>query len=132
MSTADRSADPHHMATRNGPQVAARLQECPLYRPELDLYIEGPDGDVAGYGLFWADPVTRVGLVEPMRTEDRHQHKGLGKHLLCAGLERLALHGCTRLKVTYLTDNEPARLLYTGSGFHPRTPSLTYKRPTAP
>ena len=128
MSTAQRSVGPHHMATRNGPHVAERLQECSLYRPELDLYIEGPDGDVAGYGLFWADPITGVGLVEPMRTEDRHQHKGLGRHLLRAGLERLAQHGCTRLKVTYLEDNEPARLLYVGSGFHPRTPSRTFRR----
>lgn len=127
-STAQLATDPHHMATRNGPKVAARLRECSLYRPELDLYIEGPDGDVAGYALFWADPITRVGLLEPTRTEDRHQHKGLGTHLVRVGLERLAQHGCTRLKVTYLDDNEPARLLYTGSGFHPRTPSRTYRR----
>ena len=127
-STADRATDPHHMATRSGPHVGARLQECSLYRPELDLYIEAPDGDVAGYALFWADPITRVGLLEPMRIEDRHQHKGLGTHLVRAGLELLAHHGCTRLKVTYLDGNQPARLLYIGSGFHPRTPSRTYRR----
>ena len=127
-STAERPIDPHHMATRNGPHVAERLKECSLYRPELDLYVEGPDGDIAGYALFWADPITSVGLLEPMRTEDRHQHKGLGTHLVRAGLERLVQHGCTRLKVTYLDDNEPARLLYVGSGFHPRTPSRTYRR----
>ncbi len=127
-STAELPTNPHHMATRNGPHVAARLLECSLYRPELDLYIEGPDGDVAGYALFWADPITRVGLLEPMRTEDGHQHKRLGTHLVRVGLELLAQHGCTRLKVTYLEDNEPARLLYTGSGFRPRTPSRTYRR----
>jgi len=27
-----------------------------------------PGGEIAGYGLFWADPVTGVGLVEPMMT----------------------------------------------------------------
>ena len=75
-STAQRNADVHHMAARNGAHVAERLQECSLYLPELDLYIESPDGGVAGYGLFWADPVTHVGLVEPMRTEDIHQDKG--------------------------------------------------------
>lgn len=127
-STAELPTSPHHMAARNGPHVAARLVECSLYRPELDLYIEGPDGDVAGYALFWADPITRVGLLEPMRTEDRHQHKGLGTHLVRVGLELLAQRGCTRLKVTYMEDNEPARLLYTGSGFRPRTPSRTYRR----
>lgn len=120
------------MIPRNGAHVAERLRECSLYRPDLDLCIEAPNGDVAAYGLFWADPVTRVGLVEPMRTEDRHQDRGLGKHLLCAGLERLTQAGCTRLKVTYLEGNEPARLLYVGAGFTPRTRSETYRRSPDP
>ncbi len=131
-STAQRTAGPHHMITRNGEHVAERLRECSLYRPELDLCIESLDGDVAGYGLFWADPVTHVGLVEPMRTEDNHQGKGLATHLLRSGLELLAGHDCTRLVVTYLEGNEPARLLYVGSGFEPRTRSRTYQRPAAP
>jgi GNAT superfamily N-acetyltransferase len=131
-SIAQGSAHPHHMLARNGPHVAERLQECSMYRPELDLYIESPDGEVAGYGLFWADPVTRVGLVEPMRTEDSHQGKGLATHLLRSGLDLLARHGCTRLKVTYLEGNEPARLLYVGSGFQPRTRSQNYVRSPGP
>ena len=132
VSTADRGAHPHHMVARNGAHVAERLRECSLYRPELDLCIEAPSGEVAAYGLFWADPVTRVGLVEPMRTEDQHQNKGLGRHLLCAGLARLAQHGCTRLKVTYLEGNEPAGRLYVGVGFTPRTRSETYRRTLDP
>jgi hypothetical protein len=78
------------MARRNGAQVAERLARCSLYRPELDLMVEAPDGGVAGYGLFWADPVTGVGLVEPMRTEDAHQRLGSGRHVLTSGLVRLA------------------------------------------
>lgn len=127
-SIAERATDPHHMAARNGLHVRERLGECSLYRPELDLYIEAPDGAVAGYGLFWADPVTGVGLVEPMRTEEGHQNKGLGRHLLRSGLELLAQSGCSRLKVTYLENNDPARLLYLGSGFQARTRSQTYQR----
>jgi GNAT superfamily N-acetyltransferase len=131
-STAQRNGRAHHMIARNGPHVAERLQECSLYRPELDLYIESPDGEVAGYGLFWADPVTTVGLVEPMRTEDGHQGKGLATHLLRSGLELLAQRGCTRLKVTYLEGNEPARFLYVGSRFQPRTRSQNYQRSPGP
>ncbi len=58
------------MVGRNGGRVAELLAECSLYRPELDLAVYAPRGEVAGYGLFWADPETGVGLVEPMRTED--------------------------------------------------------------
>src|SRR5450755_651740 len=68
VSRAVDARQPHWLAARNGPDVEARLRQCSLYRPELDLAVEAPDGRAAGYGLFWADPVTRVGLVEPVRT----------------------------------------------------------------
>jgi predicted N-acetyltransferase YhbS len=108
--TPDRS---HHLAARNGARVAERLQQCSLYRPELDLVVLTRDGRVAGYGLFWADPVTRVGLVEPMRTEDEFQRQGIAGHVLAVGLDLLAEHGCDRLKVS---NDIP---LYLRAGFRP-------------
>ena len=122
----------HPMARRNGPSVAERLAECSLYRPDLDLSIREGDA-VAGYALFWADPVTRVGLLEPMRIEDEYQGRRLSKALVAEGMRRLAAAGCTRLKVTWHAGNEPAARLYTGAGYRPRTTSRTWTRlPTAP
>lgn len=115
--TADR---PHHMIARNGTDVAARLAQCSLYAPELDLLVQAPDGEVAAYGLFWADPVTGVGLVEPMRTEQRYWRNGLARHILTTGLDRLATHGCTRFKVS------SGHGLYLGVGFTPMAPDQTY------
>jgi GNAT superfamily N-acetyltransferase len=123
--TADR---PHHMIGRNGDHVAGRLAGCSLYDPELDLLIEAPDGDVAGYALFWADPVTRVGLVEPMRTEDEYQRRGLARHLLTAGIDRLAGRGCERMKVSFWNENPGAKALYLGVGFDPSDTSRVYRR----
>jgi len=54
----DCARGPHPLARRNGDQVADRLAECSLYRRDLDLAVYAPDGQVAGYGLCWADPVT--------------------------------------------------------------------------
>jgi predicted N-acetyltransferase YhbS len=113
LSRAEASGRPHPMIARNGAEVEERLRLCSLYRPELDLMVEASDGEVAGYGLFWADPVTRVGLVEPMRTEDAHQRRGVASHLLAAGLDRLAGLGCERLKV----GNDIG--LYLRAGFQP-------------
>ena len=126
-SRADEPTRPHHMVARNGEHVAARLAECSLYRPELDLVVRTDGATVAAYGLFWADPVTGVGLVEPMRTEDEFQRLGLARHVLAAGLERLAAAGCTPLVVTYLHDNPTARRLYLGAGFRPGPVSRTYR-----
>jgi GNAT superfamily N-acetyltransferase len=110
----------HPMTARSGETVADRLAETSLYRPDLDLAVW--DGDsVAGYALFWADPVTRVGLLEPMRIEASHQGRGLSKALIAEGLDRLAAAGCTRLKVSFEPMNEPAARLYLGAGFRPRS-----------
>ncbi len=113
---ADRSR-PHPMVGRNGEHVEEGLWQCSLYDPGLDLAVLAPDGGVAGYALFWPDLVTGVGLVEPMRVEDGHEGRGLGRHLLDAGLRGLTARGCTRLKVSFEPTNTPAMRLYTGAGF---------------
>ncbi|MGO9340964.1 MAG: GNAT family N-acetyltransferase [Acidimicrobiales bacterium] len=128
VARSDRMSEPHHMIARNGADIAERLAECTLYRADLDLSVLSPAGDLAAYSLFWADPVTRVGLVEPMRTEQAFQRMGLGRHLISAGLERLAALGCSRVKVCYVQNNEAARRLYLGSGFSPRFRSCAYRR----
>lgn len=120
------AARPHPMARRNGAAVEARLSECSLYDPALDLAAEADDGTVAGYALFWLDPVTRVGLVEPMRVEDAYQRRGLATALLTTGLDRLVARGANRLKVGY--GSEAARRLYLGVGFRLTSTARTYRR----
>ena len=125
----DRAAaptSPHPMRRRNGEAVEARLRQCSLYDPALDLALEAGDGEAVGYALFWLDPVTKVGLVEPMRVEDDYQRRGLARGLLTAGLDRLAKRGVRRLKVGYST--EAARNLYLGAGFRVTSTDTTYTR----
>jgi hypothetical protein len=38
---------PHHMIRRSGEQVAERLGECSLYRPEFDLAVYAPNGEAS-------------------------------------------------------------------------------------
>jgi hypothetical protein len=113
VSRAEAPDRPYHLIPRNGPDVEHRLQRCSLYRPDLDLAVIGPDGEAAGYGLFWSDSTTGVGLVEPMRTESAHEGQGIASHLLAVGLDRLAASGCQRLKVS----NDIG--IYLRAGFQP-------------
>jgi predicted N-acetyltransferase YhbS len=115
---------PHPMRRRSGDEVEARLRQCSLYDPALDLAVEAADGQVAGYALFWFDPVTEVGMVEPMRVEDAYQRRGLARAMLTAGLDRLAKRGARRLKVGYATD--AAHALYVGAGFRVTSTSTSY------
>ena len=118
---------PHHMVARNGERVAERLSQTSLYRPDLDIWVEDMEGEVAAYGLFWLDPTTGVGLVEPMRTEDRYWRRGLARHILTVGLDRLVSLGATRAKVSYESNNPAAKHLYLGSGFQGRSSSREYR-----
>jgi predicted N-acetyltransferase YhbS len=124
-----RADRPHPMVTRNGELVEARLRECSLYDPTLDLAVEDAGGAVAGYALFWFDPTTLVGLLEPMRVEDDYQRRGLARMLLTHGLDRLARKGARRLKVGFETD--AARNLYLGAGFVQTSTDRLLIRPAA-
>ena len=130
-SRAEAPTSPHHMIMRSGEHVAERLKECSLYNPSFDLFVEAPDGSVAAYGLFWPDPVTGVGLVEPMRTEDAHQNRGLARHILTTGVQRLAEVGCTRMRITYMDDNPVSKHIYRSAGFRPADTTRSYRRPPA-
>ena len=128
---AQQTTKPHPMEPRSGEEVETRLLQCSLYDPGLDLAVETADGQAAGYALFWFDPVTEVGLVEPMRVEDAYQRRGLARAMLTAGLDRLAKRGARRLKVGYATD--VARGLYVGAGFRVTSTSSSFgwSRPVA-
>ena len=120
------STRPHPMRQRNGEEVEARLRQCSLYDAALDLAVEAAGGQIAGYALFWFDPVTKVGLVEPMRVEDAYQRRGIARAMLTEGLDRLVKRGARRLKVSYATD--VARALYVGAGFRVTSTDRTYSR----
>jgi GNAT superfamily N-acetyltransferase len=118
-SRLDTMLRPHHMIHRNGPDVEARLRQTSLYRPDLDLLVLDRRDRVAAYGLFWFDPETATGLVEPMRTEADHKRRGLARHLLTSGINLLAEAGAVRIKVCFRPDDPAARGLYLSIGFEP-------------
>ena len=84
--------------------------------------------------MFWYDPVTRTGLVEPMRTEDAHQRRGLARHVLTAGVDRLVEAGAERIKICYEPGNPASSHLYVSVGFRPfrQTEVLSGRTPTTP
>jgi GNAT superfamily N-acetyltransferase len=119
---------PHHMisAERNHPDPEPRLRQTSLYRPDLDLVVHDSRDNAAAYGLFWYDPVTATGLVEPMRTEDDHQRRGLARHILTTGLDLLAEAGAARIKICYEPDNPASGSLYLSAGFAPDRQTVVF------
>lgn len=116
----------HHLIDRSGPDVEERLLQTSLYRADLDLLIVDRDDNNAAYGLFWYDPETATGLVEPMRTEDGHQRRGLARHVLTTGINRLAEVGAERIKIVFHPTNPASSHLYLDVGFEPIKHTDTY------
>lgn len=127
-SRLDTMPRPHHMIPRSGPDVETRLRQTSLYRPDLDLVVLDSQDSVAAYGLFWHDPVSATGLIEPMRTEDDHQQRGLARHILTAGIDLLATAGAERLKICYHLDNPASKSLYLSVGFEPVRQTIVFSR----
>lgn len=121
-----RADTPHPMRVRNGAGIAERLHACSLYDPELDLAVETADSLTAGYSLYWFDPITRLGLVEPMRVEDEFQRRGLATAMLLEGVDRLARRGAERIKIGFET--EAAAAAYQGAGFRPAHTETVYTK----
>jgi len=121
-SRAESRCELHPMIGRNGEALAQRLFERSLYNPVLDLAVYSSHDEVAGYTIFWADPVTRVGLVEAMRTEGEFPGHGIARHMLVAGHDRLVRSGCQRLKVS------SGIRLHQSAGFLPTSQSVTLSR----
>ena len=128
-SRSEIDARPHHLGQRNPAFSEERLRQLSLYRPDLDLVVvHGPNdddggsdttGDYAAYALFWYDPVTSTGTIEPVRTHDDHQGLGLSRHLLTSGMDRLAEAGADRISIGWEPDNPASSHLYQNLGFRP-------------
>lgn len=130
LTRVDTSERPHHFTRQTERHEEARLRETSLYRPELDLVVYDGDDDVAAYGLFWLDTETATGVVEPMRTHDDHQRRGLARHVLTAGVDRLAESGTERISIGYEPANPASGHLYRSVGFQPVQQTDVYAGPT--
>lgn len=98
-------------------EALQQVQSCPVYDPELDLLVIGPDGTVAGSALVWLDPVSRTGTFEPVGVHPEHQGKGLGKALMAAGIAALQERGAQKITVSTRESNLKAVQLYEKLGF---------------
>ena len=73
------------------------LQSAPLYRRDLDIVAEAPNGEIAAFSTIWYDDWTRSAVCVQVGTAPEHQRRGLGKAVIIEGLRRLQRLGGTRV-----------------------------------
>jgi mycothiol synthase len=88
----------------------ANLQSAPLYRRDLDIVAEAPNGEIAAFSTIWYDDVTRSAVCVLVGTAPEHQRRGLGKAVITEGLRRLQQMGGTRAFANGF--DPPANALY--------------------
>ncbi len=75
------------------------LAEAPSYRKGLDLALENGDGEIVSFVGLWLDPVSRLGVLEPVGTVPEYRKRGLARLLIAEGERRLERLGAERLFV---------------------------------
>jgi GNAT superfamily N-acetyltransferase len=65
------------------------MRLAPSYRPELDLAVLSPEGEVAAFACFWLDARNAYGVLEPLGTVPDYQRLGLASALIMEGMNRL-------------------------------------------
>jgi len=91
--------------------------EAPLYRPELDLIAEAPDGRLAGFCIWWYRPDLKMAQIEPMGVHPDFQHLGLSQAMMAEGMRRAAALGAEKAKVETYSFSHPALKAYEAAGF---------------
>jgi mycothiol synthase len=96
-----------------------RSLQHPAYRPELDLVVEAPGGQLAAFCIAWLQQhgTQLAGQIEPLGCRAEYRRQGLSSLILAEALRRLQVLGA---QVTFVeTDNyrDAAMKLYESLGF---------------
>ncbi|MEN2421099.1 GNAT family N-acetyltransferase [Streptomyces rimosus] len=108
----------------------ARMRATWPYRPEFDLIVASPGGDIVAYCQGWYDEANRTGVFEPVGTRPDHRRLGLARAVCAAVLHAFARAGGRRAVVQARGDAAypvPKRL-YESLGFAAYARTYTYTR----
>jgi predicted N-acetyltransferase YhbS len=87
----------HRSAFTASRLTAAKYQavmHAPTYRPELDLVVTTPEGELVAFALAWFDSVNKIGMFDPVGCHAGYQRRGLTRAVMLDGLHKLkALDG---------------------------------------
>lgn len=86
------------------------IQSAPLYRRDLDIVAATAGGEIAAFCTISYDDYTRSAVTVLVGSATEHWRRGLGKAVMCEGMQRLRQLGCTRVFST--AAEGPADALY--------------------
>jgi len=106
---------PEEEPLKEVPEHFIKMEQAPLFRPDLELMTQYEDGTLTSFCVVWYDEITKSGMFEPVATHPDHRRLGLGKAMLLEGLRRLQSMGAERAFVESYGDHRKA--FYNSAGF---------------
>ncbi|MEZ4631995.1 MAG: GNAT family N-acetyltransferase [Deinococcales bacterium] len=94
-----------------------KVMQTPGFSTERELVVVAPDGRFAAFLIYWLDPVSKSGLLEPVGCHQDFQKRGLTKALMYEAMRRMLNAGMEMAVVLYESDNPAAVRLYASVGF---------------
>ncbi len=104
------------------------VMQKPGYAPEREFVVVALDGTFAAFTVTWLDTVNKVGLFEPVGTNEDFRRMGLARALMTHVMHEMKSKGMVEAEVCYSTDNPASKALYTGSGFEIRYQIYDWKQ----
>jgi hypothetical protein len=104
-------------SSRFSTQDYLALASLPVYDPALDILAVAPDGAFAANCIAWADPVSGVGVFEPVGTVLPQRGRRLARTVITEALRRLEARGMREARVGTAHFNHSAVAAYLASGF---------------
>jgi ribosomal protein S18 acetylase RimI-like enzyme len=102
-----------------------------LARKDAVVLVAELGGDVIGYvyagleGADWMALRGPAGVIHDLVVDPEHRREGVGRLLLEAALEALAVLGAPRVVLSTATQNEAAQQLFASLGFRPTMIEMT-------
>lgn len=112
----------HYLKVRNITEV---------FDPTLNLVAEVSPGKFASCTIFWADPVSRIGSIEPFGTDPDYRGTGISKAVIHEGLRRLKAKGMKYGEMSTAGFNHQAVSLYQSCGYRLVDRSRTFTKEIA-
>ncbi|UCH04868.1 MAG: hypothetical protein JSW05_01550 [Candidatus Thorarchaeota archaeon] len=98
-------------------RTARTYTEASFYKEDLDLVVVTPEGSFAAFATVRLDPVSRIAELEPVGTHPDYRRLGLGRSVICEGLNRLQKYKPSVICIPGAAATEAANRLYDSVGF---------------
>jgi RimJ/RimL family protein N-acetyltransferase len=94
-----------------------RMMNSPSYGDAMDFVVQTHNEEIIAYCTIWDDPISKIGILEPVACVAEHRRKGIMKSALLYGMNLLKECGTKYIYVGTGGKNIASQTLYKSVGF---------------